>query len=60
MLDLKIEPMAFGIYNCPPSWIVNEKGTVFHRLYYVYQGEATYSDAYTSFLLEEAQIYLFR
>lgn len=59
MLDLKIEPMAFGIYNCPPSWIVNEKGTVFHRLYFVYQGEATYSDAHTSFLLEEAHIYLF-
>lgn len=59
MLELKIDSMAFGIYKCPPEWKVNEKGTVFHRLYYAYEGEAHYSDEYIRFPLEKAHIYLF-
>lgn len=59
MLELKIEPLAFGIYHCPAGWIVNEKGTIFHRLYYVYGGDAVYSDTNHHFPLEKEHIYLF-
>lgn len=59
MFELKIEPMAFGIYECPPGWKVNEKGTVFHRLYYAYEGEAHYTDDMSRFPLEKDHIYLF-
>jgi|AGTN01.3.fsa_nt_gi AraC-type DNA-binding domain-containing proteins len=59
MFELKIDPMIFGIYECPLDWKVNEKGTVFHRLYYAYEGEAYYSDDVGGFPLEKAHIYLF-
>ena len=59
MLELSIESMLFGIYNCPVNWIVQEKGTAYHRLYYVYDGEAFYSDNHTSFPLEKYHLYLF-
>lgn len=59
MLELKIESMSFGIYKCPAEWIVNEKGTVFHRLYYVYEGEAFFTDKFSSFPLKKDHIYIF-
>lgn len=59
MLELKIDPMAFGIYKCPAEWIVNEKCTAFHRLYYVYEGEAFFNDKGSEFPLEKFHIYLF-
>lgn len=59
MFELRIDPMAFGIYKCPLDWKVNEKGTVFHRLYYAYEGEAYYADDFSRFPLEKAHIYLF-
>ncbi len=59
MVELKIEPMIYGIYKCPAEWVVNEQGTVFHRVYYSYEGEAHYTDSSNSFPLEKGHIYLF-
>ena len=59
MLELKIDSMVFGKCLCRANWIVNEKGAVYHRLYYVYCGEAFYSGQDGEFPLEKSHIYLF-
>ena len=60
MFQLTIDNMNFGVYQCGPEWIVKEKGSIFHRLYYVYDGVAEYSDGYRCFPLLKDHLYLFK
>jgi AraC-like DNA-binding protein len=57
--EFKIVEDTYCIFNCPPEWHVDEPGAVFHRIYYVYAGDAVYEDDQQCFQLEKGHIYLF-
>jgi AraC-like DNA-binding protein len=50
---------GFCIFDCPTDWLVSEMGSIFHRVYFVYDGIALYEDNKQKFKLERGYVYIF-
>lgn len=57
--ELKIIDDYFSIDHCPIDWKVDERGSIFHRVYYVYSGFAVYEGNNQSVELKKGHIYVF-
>ena len=54
-----IDLMLYSITKCSPGWLVPRVRHPFHRLYYIYSGEAFYESMEEAFHLEKNTLYLF-
>lgn len=59
MIGFKVNCIASGQALCSPEWEVNEEGSSFHRLYYIYSGKVFYEDTEQKFRLKNHHIYIF-
>ena len=55
----KLDLLGSGYVVCPPEWQVDEEGSVFHRVYYVYGGEAVYHSSVEEFALRPLTLHVF-
>lgn len=60
-MEAKIALERYGHITCDPTWEVKEEGTVYHRLYYVYQGNVFYYANHKNkkYPLKKGHLYLF-